>query len=153
MPHSQTIRRARSVARSRSLPAPVVMLPIVISSAMRPPQQDRDLILQILARVVVLLVDRQLLRQPERHAARDDRDLVDRIGVRQLHGEQRVPGFVDRRDPLLVLADDHRAALGAHQHLVFRKLEVEHANDLLVVARGVQRRFVHQIGQVRTREA
>jgi hypothetical protein len=101
----------------------------------------------------VLLVDRQLHRQPERHAARDDCDLVDWIGVRQLDGQQRVPGFVDRRDPLLALADNHRAALGAHQHLVFRKLEVEHANDLLVVARRIQRGFVHEIGQVSTREA
>ena len=49
-------------------------------------EQDRDLIVQVVARVVVLLVDRQLLREAERHAARDDRDLVDRIGVRQQHG-------------------------------------------------------------------
>ena len=37
MPHSQTILRARSVAFSMSLPAPVVMWPRNISSAMRPP--------------------------------------------------------------------------------------------------------------------
>jgi hypothetical protein len=67
------------------------MLPLVISSAMRPTQQNRDLILEILARVVVLLVDGQLLRQAKRHPARDDRDLVDRVGVRQLHRQQRVP--------------------------------------------------------------
>ena len=53
-------------------------------------EQDRDLILEVLARVVVLLVDRQLHRQAERHPARDDRHLVNRIGVRQHHGEQRV---------------------------------------------------------------
>jgi hypothetical protein len=53
----------------------------------------------------------------------------------------------------LFLADDHRPPLGAHQHLVLRKLEVEHANDLLVVTRCVERRFVHQVGQIRAREA
>ena len=37
MPHSQTILRAMSVARSMSLPAPVVMWPRNFSSAMRPP--------------------------------------------------------------------------------------------------------------------
>ncbi len=37
MPHSQTIRRAISVARSMSLPAPVVMSSWVSSSATRPP--------------------------------------------------------------------------------------------------------------------
>ena len=61
-------------------------------------EQDRDLIVQVVARVVVLLVGRQLLREAERHAARDDRHLVDRIGVRQQHREQRVAGLVDRRD-------------------------------------------------------
>ena len=116
-------------------------------------QQDRDLIVQVVARVVVLLVGRQLLRQAERHAARDDRHLVDRIGVRQQHGEQRVAGLVDRRDPLLVVADDHRAALGAHQDLVLGELEVVHAHDLLVVARGVQRRLVHQVREIGAGEA
>ena len=37
MPHSQTILRAMSVARSMSLPAPVVIWLRKISSAMRPP--------------------------------------------------------------------------------------------------------------------
>ena len=37
MPHSQTILRARSVAPSMSLPAPVVIWPKIISSATRPP--------------------------------------------------------------------------------------------------------------------
>ena len=120
----------------------------MISSAMRPPSRMAMLLVQVVARVVVLLVDRQLLRHAERHAARDDRDLVDRIGVRQQHGDQRVAGLVDRGDPLLLVADDHRAALGAHQHLVLGELEVVHADDLLVVARGVERRLVDQVGQV-----
>src|SRR5258707_8981222 len=40
------------------------------------------------------------------HAARDDRHLVDRIGVRQQHGEQRVSRFVNGGDPLLGVADE-----------------------------------------------
>src|SRR5581483_10722681 len=44
-------------------------------------EENRDLILQVGARVVVFLVGRELLREAERHAARDDRDLVNRIGV------------------------------------------------------------------------
>ena len=116
-------------------------------------QQDRDAVVQVVARVVVLLVHRHLHRQAQRHPARDDRDLVDRVGVRQLHGEHGVTGLVNGGDPLLLVADDHRAPLGAHEHLVLGELEVHHADDLLVVARGVERRFVHQVGQVRTREA
>src|SRR5438270_2840494 len=34
-------------------------------------EQDRDLVVQVIARVIVLLVGRKLLRQSERHAARD----------------------------------------------------------------------------------
>src|SRR5262245_32729068 len=40
-------------------------------------EQNRNLIFEILARVIVLLVDRQLHRQTQRHASRNDRDLVD----------------------------------------------------------------------------
>ena len=107
--------------------------------------------MQVLARVVVLVVLGQLHRHAERHPARDDRDLVNRIGVRQEHREQRVPRLVDRRDLLLRLAD-HRAPLGAHGHLVLRELEVEHANGALVVARRVQP-AVHQVREIGAREA
>ena len=153
MPHSQTILRASSVERSRSLPAPVVMPPLVSLFGEAAAEQDRDLIVQVVARVVVLVVFRQLHRDAERHAARDDRDLVDRIGVRQHHREQRVAGLVDRRDLLLLLGDDHRAALRAHQDLVLGELEVVHADDLLVVARRVERRLVHQVREVGAGEA
>jgi len=53
------------------------------------------------------------------------------------HGEQRVSGLVNRRDPLLSVADDHRAALDPISNLVLGEFEVVHAHDLLVVARGV----------------
>ena len=42
-------------------------------------------------------------------------------------------GFVDRRHPLLFVADDHRTTLRAHEHLVLGELEVEHPDDFLVV--------------------
>src|SRR5262245_42976324 len=116
-------------------------------------EEDRDLIVQVVARVIVLLVDRQLLRETERHAARDDRDLVDRIREWQEHREQGVARLVNRGDTLLGVADDHRAALGSHQHLVLRELEVVHPHDLLVVARRVERRFVDEVREIRAREA
>ena len=116
-------------------------------------EQNRDLIVEVVARVVVLLVDRELLREAERHAAGNDRDLVDRVGVGQEHGDQRVPGLVDGRDAFLGLADDHRAPLRAHEDLVLGELEVVHPHDLLVVTGGVERRLVDQIGQIGAREA
>src|SRR5262249_10082550 len=116
-------------------------------------EQNRDLVVEVVARVVELVAFRQLHRDAERHAARDDRDLVDRIGVRQQHREQRVSGFVDRRDLLLGFGDDHGPALRSHHHLVLRELEVVHPPDLLVVARRVERGLVHQVRDVGAREA
>src|SRR5438309_65562 len=45
-----------------------------------PAEEDRDAVEQVLLGVVVLVVERQLLREPERAAARDDRHLVHQIG-------------------------------------------------------------------------
>src|SRR3989441_6688400 len=45
-------------------------------------QEDRDAVDQVVLGVVVLVVERQLLREPERPAARDDRHLVHRVGAR-----------------------------------------------------------------------
>ena len=55
---------------------------------------DGDLRLQILLVVVVLVVDGQLHRHTQSHAAGDDRDLVHRIRMGQLGGNQRMAGFV-----------------------------------------------------------
>ena len=116
-------------------------------------EQDADLVDQIVLRVVVLLVGRQRHGQAERHAARHDRHLVQRIGVRQQDAEQRVTGLVNRGDLLLVLGDDHRTPLGAHHHLVLGVLEVVHRDELLVLARRVERGLVHEVGEVRAGEA
>ena len=45
-------------------------------------QQDRDAVDQVVPRVVVLVVGGELLGEAQRAAARDDRDLVQRIGAR-----------------------------------------------------------------------
>ena len=95
----------------------------------------------------------QLLRHAQRHAARNDRYLVHRIGIRNFQTDERVAGFVISGDALLFVRDDHALALGAHQHFVFGQLEVGHRHNLLVVARRVQRRFVNQVGEVRAGES
>ena len=51
------------------------------------------------------IVRRQLHRETECHAAWDDRDLMHRIGVRQLGGHQRVSGLVVGGIPLLVIGE------------------------------------------------
>ncbi len=62
-------------------------------------------------------------------------------------------GLVHGRHLLFLVVDDHGAALRAHHDLVLGELEVHHADDLLVVARGVERRLVHQVGQIGAGEA
>src|SRR5213083_1376061 len=48
----------------------------------RPPaEEDGQLAEEVVLRVGVPVVERHLLRQPERHAAREEGDVVDRIGV------------------------------------------------------------------------
>ena len=100
-----------------------------------PAQEDRDPVDQVLLRVVVLVVEGQLLREAERAAARDDRDLVHRVGAWQEIGHERVARLVVRDRPLLGVRDDHRAALDAHEDLVLGVLEVHHLDQLLVLAR------------------
>ena len=62
--------------------------------------------MQIQGRIVVLVVDRQLLRHSERLASRNDGDLMDRVGVLQHGAQQGVTRLVNRRDLLLLVADD-----------------------------------------------
>src|SRR5579864_7501688 len=108
---------------------------------------------QPVARVVEFVLLGQLQRHAERHPAGNDRDLVDRIRVRQHRRDERVARLVDGRDLLLFVGHDHRPALRAHHDLVLRVLEVGHAYDALVVAGRVERRLVHQIGDVGPAEA
>ena len=64
-----------------------------------------------------------------------------------------VTGFVNRGDPLLFVRDEHRSPLGAHHHLVLGDLEVVHRDELLVLASGVERGFVHEVREVGASEA
>jgi hypothetical protein len=75
------------------------------------------------------------------------------VCVRDFQPDERVPGLVVCGRALLLVGDDHALALRAHEHLVLRQLEVGHVDDLLVVARGVQRGLVDEVGEVCAREA
>ena len=152
MPHSQTILRASSVTRSMSLPAPVVMRSKVSSSLTRPPIRTAIIDFEVLARVGVLVVDRELHGHAQRAAARDDRHLVERVGVGDLERDQRVSGLVVGGDLLLFVRDDQRLALDAHQDLVFGDLEVVLHHRLAVLARREQRRFVDEVREIGSRE-
>ena len=114
-----------------------------------PTHQDRNLTQQIILGVIVAVAFRQLLGHAKRHAARNDRHLMHRIGVRHLQSDQRVAGFVVSRDAFFFVRDDHALALGAHQHFVFGQFEIMHGHNFLVVARRVERGFVDQVREIR----
>ena len=112
-------------------------------------QQNRDVTEQICLRVIVTIAFRQLLRDAEGHAARNDRDFVHGVGVRNFQADESVTGFVISRHSFLFVRDDHALAFGAHQDFVFGQLEIRHRHNLLVIARRVQRRFINQVGEIR----
>src|SRR5439155_1085072 len=64
-------------------------------------EEDRDPVDEVLLRVVVLVVERQLLGEPEGPPARNDGDLVHGIGAGQEVGDQGVARLVIRDRPLL----------------------------------------------------
>ena len=97
-----TILRARSVARSMSLAAPVVSEDDLLGD--RPPRRMRNLVLQELLGVVVLFVFRQLLGQAEGHSARNDGDLVQRIASRNQNATKAWPASWMSRNSLFLFA-------------------------------------------------
>ena len=98
--------------------------------------------------VGMLVVDGQLHGHAQRHTARDDRHLVQRIGVGQHGCHQRVAGFVISGVLLFGVAHHHRLTLRAHQDLVLGQFEVEHHDYFAILPRGVQRSLIHQVGQI-----
>ena len=73
----------------------------------------------------VLVVQRQLHRQAQRHPARDDCDLMQRIGERRQRRHQRMAGLMVSRVLFLFVADDEALAFHAHHHFVLGQFEIE----------------------------
>ena len=96
--------------------------------------------------VLVLFGNRQ--RMTAGAPARQDGDLVDRIQVGHRPRGQRVTGLVIGHDLLLVFADHAALAARAADHPVDRLFEGLVGDDVLVLARGEQRRLVDHVGQV-----
>ncbi len=89
----------------------------------------------------------------EGHAAGDDGDLVERVGVITQRGDEGVTGLVIGGNLLLFVGEEHRLALGTHHDLVLGYFEVVHVDRLAVVAGGGEGGLVDHVGQVGTGEA
>ena len=102
----------------------------------------------VLALVDVALFDRQLMRDTERHAGRQDRHLVERIGVLEHVRAHRVAALVVRDDLLLLFREHERLALEAHEHAVACRVEVFAVDLVRAAPHREQRSFVHEVGEV-----
>ena len=85
---------------------------------------DREVGPELFARDRNLVALRQTHHHAERTAARNDRRLVNGIGRRHVERDQRMATLVIGGETLFLLRHHHRAALGAHHHLVLGVLEL-----------------------------
>ena len=99
------------------------------------------------------IIDGQLLSDTQRHAARNDSDLMHRVGIRQLRRDQRMTGLVVCSDFLFLVGKDHRLAFHAHQDFVFGDFEVIHQHGLAILPRCCQCRLVDHVSEVSAGES
>ena len=140
--------RAISVMRTRSFCAPVETWPNTMLLGDAPAERDDDRVGDVLLLVDVALLGRELLGDAERHAGREDRDLVDGVGVVEHVGEHRVAALVVRDDLLLLVAERHRLALEAHEHAVAGGVEVLGVHELRAAPDREQRGLVDEVREV-----
>ena len=110
---------------------------------------DDEPVEQFLLVVRVTVALGQAHREPERRAARDDRDLVQGIGVRQQAAEEGVASLVIGGVFLFLVAHGERAALAAPADLVARVFQLETRDRLEPLAGGEERGLIHHIGEFR----
>ena len=89
-----------------------------------PAEANDERVDDVLALVDVPLLERQLLRHAQRHAGREDRHLVERVGELEHVRADGVPALVVGDDLLLLLRECERLAPQAHQHAVAGGVEV-----------------------------
>ncbi len=112
-----------------------------------PAHRPADDVFEVLLRVGVPLF-RKAPGDAECHASRQDRDLVQRVGVGQHGGEDGVATLVDGGRPLLFAAEHQALATSTHDDAVAGVLEVDPLDLLAATANGEQRGLVDEVGEV-----
>jgi hypothetical protein len=115
--------------------------------------EDGELGVEIVLGDGVLVLFGQVHGDAEGHAARDDGDLVEWVGVLALGGDENVAGLVVGGVLLVVVREQHGLALGTHHDLVFCDFKVIHVNGLAVEAGCGESGLVDHVGQVGSAEA
>src|SRR5215211_3714403 len=117
------------------------------------PERHRHRVGQLRARREELVLGRQGDRVAERLAARDHGDLVDRVRVVEVVGDERVAHLVERRHPALLLGHDAGLLLRARDHAHDPLLQLEVVDLALALAGGEQSGLVHEVLEVGARES
>ena len=114
-----------------------------------PAHGDHERVLEVVLVVAVAVLGRQLLGDAEGHAHREDRHLVQRVGVGEHGGADGVAGLVVGGELLLPVGQRHRVAALAHEHPVAGLLEVVACGSRpRPSAHGEQGGLVDQVRQV-----
>ncbi len=108
---------------------------------------------ELLAAFGVLVLFGQLDGGAEGLAARDDGDLVERLGAFGEGEDDGVAGLVAGGHPLFLVVEDARAALAAPADLVAGFFEILFVDGLGAAAGGEQGALVHEVGEVGAGEA
>jgi hypothetical protein len=116
-------------------------------------QRHRHRVLELGSRGEELVLARQRDRVPERLPAGDDRDLVDRVGVRQVVADHRVAHLVIGGDPPFLVGHHAGLLLGTRDHAHDPFLELDLGDLALAVAGGEQRGLVDEVAQIGAGEA
>ena len=95
-------------------------------------EQHRDAIYDLRARHQIAVFSRQLHGDAERHAAWNDGDLVQRVGVGQHLADQRVAAFVIGDDLFLAMRDYAALALRTRDDAVDGLFAIGHVDGGLV---------------------
>ena len=116
-------------------------------------KEHGDLVQHLVARAQEVVLLRHLHGVAQRLAARDDRDLVDGVGVLQHVAHQSVAALVEGDDLALLLAHHAALALRAGHDALHGLLNLVAPDLLLAPARGQKGALVHEVCQVGAREA
>ena len=112
-------------------------------------QARRKTVYELATTVEVAVFLGQKTSETSGHTARDDADLVRRVGVRQDVANQGVSSLMVGDNLLLFLANNATLALWPRDHPVHRLIELRHLDFLLTAARSENSAFIDQVRQVR----
>ena len=111
-------------------------------------ERNHQVVQKLSPRLELAFLERQFERVAGGVTARNDGNLVDRIGVGQKRSEESVTDFVISGDFFLLFRQNVTAPFGSEHHLLHRPDDVVLTQVAAILAGRQDGGLVHQIGQV-----